>query len=981
MLELRGIKKDYFVDKQPVPALKGIDLCFSDAGFVSVLGPSGCGKTTLLNIIGGLDHYSEGDLLIDKKSTKEFTDREWDAYRNERVGFVFQSYNLIPHMSVLANVEVGLMLNGVRKAQRRERALKALESVGLKDEAKKKPNQLSGGQMQRVALARAIVNEPKIILADEPTGALDSTTSVQVMEILKEVSKTKLVIMVTHNRELAEQYSERIIEMKDGEITKDSAPLEFASDETEGKEINKKTSMSFLTALKSSFGNIRTKKGRTIMTAIASSIGIIGVALVLSVSNGFSNYVANVERSVASAVPISIIPTTYTYSGSITVEYENYPDDEFVNVYDSSSTSILKVHQNKFTQEYYDYLQALLNDPVKSKWVDSILFNRVNQDFHLLTKVGNYIFQPNQYRSAGFGGSLINSATGLPNYIFHELFGEKESITEWYDVIAGKYPTAKDEIVLIVDRANCVDQSTLYNLGFLDPDNAVGEKQISFDDVLNKTYKVYRSVDWYGNDEYKTIEKKVYEIDQFNTETFQLEGHESTQEIHYFQRTHGFGDVYNHDELYHPLELKVVGILRPSPTSYINLMPSSLGYTTALKDYMSADGTDDPDAAVAAANQALDKKIKEAASTNVFLSKPDEFSNTDGLNVLNNYFSSINAKGKGESHTLQEILSLIQSGQSSQLDESDTNKLATAVSGLSSALSNALDFTTYWAESNATKPNTVSLNNFLVNCQKVGAELRQDTVTLDATMDSIAALFVKYGGFENFFKNAPKSFFNQFANLERSNPAAIDYLALMNQFSIVSSILIFPSSLTVKEDLTNYLSAYNHYNYDLSMSERPENEQILYSDIMGTFTESLSVLINVISVVLIVFASISLVVSSIMTGIITYVSVVERTKEIGILRACGARKKDVGRLFEAECVIIGTLAGAIGILLTILIDLPIGRIIDALYPGNNLATIASLNPWHALVLLALAILLAFVSGLVPARIAAKKDPVTALRTE
>lgn len=980
MLELLNIHKDYLVDKQPVPALKGVSLSFGESGFVSILGPSGCGKTTLLNIIGGLDHYSAGDLLIDYKSTKQFTDRDWDSYRNVRVGFVFQSYNLIPHQSVLSNVETALVLNGVKKTERKERALNALKAVGLEAEYKKKPTQMSGGQMQRVALARALVNEPKIILADEPTGALDSVTSVQVMDILKEVSKDKLVIMVTHNRELAEQYSDRIIEMKDGLVTKDSAPRKIEVANSQEKETNKKTSMSFTTALKSSLSNIRTKKTRTVLTAVASSIGLIGVALVLSVTNGFTNYMDDVERSVASSVPISIVPTTYTYDMTNKVDHTQFPDEPVVKVNDDSK-SILSVHQNKFTKEYFDYLNALTTDPTMSKWVDSILYNRLNQDFHLLTKTENYIIQPNIYRSAGMAGTAIGSVTGLPAHIFHELYVGDSNLTDWYDCIAGRLPTDKKDIVLIIDKENRIDKSTLNSLGFLDPDQTITDKEIAFDDIIGKTYKVYRQVDWFRNDEYKTISKKVWEVDQFNAETFELEAHESNQDIHYFQKQHSWGEVYSKDSLYHPLELTVCGIIRPSKSSYINLMPSSLGYTTALKDYITADGTDDTDPTARAANIELDKKIKEAASTNVFLSKPDSYSSDDGLAVLNAYFAEINRVNKGETHSMKEILDLIKTGQASKLDEVDTAKVTTAISNFSNVLDSALGFSAIHADVGQSKPSSVSRTTFLTNAQKVGADLKQEDVALNTSIEGVAAMMIKWGGLDGLLTRGVRQFFNTLGDIDREGTSAIDYVALIRQFSIITSILIFPSSLTVKENLVKYLDAYNHYDHDLNNALRPVDEQIIYSDMMSTFTDTVAVLIEVISVVLIVFASISLVVSSIMTGIITYVSVVERTKEIGVLRACGARKKDVGRLFEAECVVIGALAGIIGIAVTVLIDIPLSYIIDHIYPGNNLGHIASLNPFHAIGLIAIAILLAFISGLVPARIAANKDPVIALRSE
>lgn len=969
MLQLVHIKKDYYVDKVPYHALKDISLAFLDKGFVSILGPSGCGKTTLLNIIGGLDHYTSGDLLIDGKTTKSFNDAEWDAYRNERVGFVFQSYNLIPHQTILSNVETGLMLNGVGRAKRQEMAIEALEKVGLKDAYKKRPNQLSGGQMQRVALARALVNNPRIVLADEPTGALDSTTSKQVMDLLKEASKTRLVIMVTHNQELATLYSDRIIRMKDGEVESDSVPVSLEEVKGEQKEINKKTSMSFATALKSSWANIRTKKARTILTAVASSIGIIGVALVLAVSNGFSLYVDKVEGSVAGAVPISITPVSYSYKAPDD-SYEIYPDEKEVKVYDSSK-ELTSVHQNKFTEDYFKYLEKT----VEKGWASSILYNRQNLSFNLLTKDpsdidGKTIKSVNQYRSAGTMAGALSSVTSLPTTIFHELYGSPEEMSKWYDCIEGRMPENKDEIVLITDRYNRIEKSTLVNLGILS--NTSQAKTISFDDILYKSpsnpgkiYKVYRNADVYKNQDYLEFDVPSYQIDtnfpsadqlqDFNIDDFKFSGTEKTTKVHLFASRPDNEELFNNDTKYNSVNLKIVGVLRSREDSYISLMPSSLGYLSSLKDYLADDGQ-----TIDASEETIltHNRLLEAAKGNVYFPVSED-ETKDGLAKLNKLLQTTIEEGD-----LKEIINRYK--ESKTLSEEDSSALTKSVNSFLTGLGNCLSYVSYYGTQKDGKQYlyyATSCSSYLTLCQNIGCDLLQGSIDIDSAT----------GFAEMVIRMSEPSFWNDVSNADRTDWCLIDLLAFKNNFSIITSILIFPSSLTTKENLTAYLDNYN--------TGKMDADQILYSDVMGTFTSSLGVLIQVISVVLVVFASISLVVSSIMTGIITYVSVVERTKEIGILRACGARKKDVGRLFEAECVIVGAMAGVIGVGVSWIACFPISAIIDHMYPGNGLESIATLSPWAALTLIAIAIVLAFISGLIPARIAAKKDPVAALRTE
>ena len=975
-LVLSHIKKDYYIDGKPFTALQDISLAFPKRGFVAILGPSGCGKTTMLNIIGGLDHYTSGDLLIDGKSTKDFKDSEWDGYRNERVGFVFQSYNLIPHENVLQNVEVSLLLNGVSKKERNERALAALDKVGLKDSASKRPNQLSGGQMQRVALARAVVNNPKIILADEPTGALDSGTSIQVMDLLKEIASDRLVIMVTHNRDLADQYADRIIEMKDGVILSDSAPLPLEDATPTGKEITKKTAMSFPTALHSSFLSIGTKKGRTILTAVASSIGIIGVALVLAVSNGFQNYVNNVEGSVASSVPITITPVDYSYMPTTTTEDTEYPTDSNLNVYDTSVSSYV-IHRNNYNQDYFNYVSKT----VDKKLARSVMFNRQDFSFNLLTQDGSEVDSAgkpvirtvDQYSSASMSASVVSSVTSLPATIFHEMYGEENSISSMYDVIYGSYPKNKDEIVLITDRYNRIEFSTLKKLGIL-KSTAVAEsgQKIPFSDLVYdgasdstyKTYKAYKNSYYYrmyddsGAIQAPTQEtRKQYEITGFDPSTVSFTGKvsETPKTVSFYNNLDNasgrYVNIYQDDAYYHPISLKIVGVLRPSKESYVSLMPSSIGYLSGLKDELYSD----------VAPGGNGEKLAQIAATNYYINaesddKRDRGDGTawpDGLATLNATLQTFFTVSGGNI-TLKSGISL---------SESVLDKI----------FSSAYLFRNFYNNTTHYYPGfSTSAGSFLAWNRVVGGDFKENNVSFPAIpTTAYSSDDPDWAKFMAFWTN--RLFNPDFYNGTAEDWSAIDFEAYFNGYSLVSSILIFPMSLTTKDQLHSYLDEYN--------KDKVDADQIVYTDIMATFTSSLSVLIQIISVVLLVFAAISLVVSSVMTGIITYVSVVERTKEIGILRACGARKKDVGRLFEAECTIIGAAAGLIGVAFTYLVCIPINLIIDHQYPGNNLSSIASLNPLHALILLALGVVLALVSGLIPSRMAAKKDPVVALRTE
>lgn len=976
MLQLSHIKKDYYVDKKPFTALKDISLTFPDKGFVSVLGPSGCGKTTLLNIIGGLDHYTAGDLVIDGKSTKDFKDSDWDAYRNERVGFVFQTYNLIPHMNIISNVEVSLMLNGISASERKVRAIKALKAVGLEEEARKKPNQLSGGQMQRVALARALVNNPKIVLADEPTGALDSVTSVQVMDLLKAVSSDRLVIMVTHNEDLAKKYSDRIITMKDGTIIADTSPINDVPVKVVGKEINKRTAMTFRTAIRSAVSNIKTKIGRTALTAVASSFGIIGVAMVLAVNNGFTNYVDSVETSVATSVPITIEPVSAKYTNS-DKKYTAYPSDHDVQVYDSNS-SYATIHYNNITTDYVDKVLT----PLEKDGLASITYNYNNFYFNVVTKdgsTGGYTYVK-QFKDAGLSGSLL-SYISVPSSVFHEIPGSKETVLKNYDVINGRYPSQSDELLLIVDKYNRIDYATLKYLGILNSDNSPntdlgqtksGTDSFSYDKIVYsgetddqyKVFKAYQNTTFYRMNEslnsdnvepayrvtgitYDSTNKKIV----LNKTGLDDQGKDLTKTLPGYRRVSnnstGYGQVYNNQDGKYPAkELKVVGVLRQKTDSYVDMMPPSIGYLTSLKDEMLSDRTTDNG-----------KLLGQNATKNWYLHRPDSNDSTDSV-----------AK-------LEDALNSALTSMSSTTSESTVGMTTNDIY----AISQAVYYETGYAYDNAKYgTNGVGYSSFLANCQSLGSSFNQAGVqpffddVFAISSDKSLSDSEKARKLANIVLDVfdDPGFYSSDEAIENSyGIRLIDLIAYSNRYSLISSINISPSNLAAKNTIRARLDDYNNSN---------PNTEVIYSDYMSMFTSTLATFIRIISIVLIVFASISLVVSSVMTGIITYTSVVERIKEIGILRACGARKKDVGRLFEAECFVIGFIAGIIGIIFTYLACIPIDQIIYAKYKITN---IALLNPWHGAVLLVLSVLLAFLSGLIPARLAAKKDPVTALRTE
>lgn len=823
MLELKKITKIYETGSFKQTALNDITINFRKSEFVSILGPSGSGKTTLLNIIGGLDKYTSGDLIINELSTKKFNDSDWDTFRNHRVGFVFQSYNLISHQTILSNVELALTLSGVPKTERTKRAKKALEQVGLKDHVDKLPNQLSGGQMQRVAIARALVNDPEILLADEPTGALDTETSKEIMKLLKDVSKKKLVIMVTHNQELAEKYSTRIISIKDGKIINDTNAYDGKINTKQDKETiktkTKKTSMSFKTALSLSFNNLLTKKGRTILTAFAGSIGIIGISLILSLSTGVNNYIARVQEDTLTSYPISIESATADMSTMLTdLANQNkrekhqdkliYSNDIMSSMVESMSSQI---KTNNLT-EFKKYLEE--NSDELDQYANDIKYT-YNLDLQIYKKETDKITKLNPstvFQSFGFNyqqeTSPMNSNQYMENRmnVFNELSENKNLLKKTYDILAGKLPEHYNEVVLIADSYGEISDYALYSIGIKDQAELTKmTEKIMKGEKLEKTTQTSYTYDELLNTEFTLV---------LNTD--------------YYQKQESIWVDKSSDESYmkklidKSLTLKVVGIIKPNEESSITTS-GEVGYTKELTDY-----------------------------------------------VIENINNSEIAK--------------------EQLKKSDKSVL--------------------------TNTNFSNINTYEMTLASLGI------VSLDT----------------------PKT------------------------------INIYPKDFKSKEDIIKIIDKYN--------KEKENNKEkdlvITYTDYVGILMNSITTIVDVISYVLIAFVSISLIVSSIMIGVITYISVLERTKEIGILRAIGARKKDISRVFNAETFITGLISGVLGIIITIILNIPINIIIKNLSGINN---VSSLPPLAAIILIAISVFLTVVAGLIPSSYASKKDPVVALRSE
>ena len=895
MLELNDIKKDYVSGSTTVSALKGINLRFRDCEFVSILGQSGCGKTTMLNIIGGLDKYTSGDLKINGVSTKNYKDRDWDFYRNNSIGFVFQSYNLIPHQTVLSNVELALTLSGVSKAERKKRAIEALEKVGLGEQIHKKPNQMSGGQMQRVAIARALVNNPDILLADEPTGALDTETSVQIMELLKEISKDRLIIMVTHNPELAKDYSTRIVKLLDGVITDDSNPYsqEDMEADIKAKEAGKvkasekktkksgkkqKTSMSFFTALSLSFNNLMTKKTRTILTAFAGSIGIIGIAMILSISNGIQLYIDRVQRDTLSSYPITLQAEAIDISSmvsSMTGNSDSEEHEDKTKIYsndimgDMINTMVKEVKSNNLS-EFKKYIENGGSD-IKSYVSDIQYSYDVPLNIYMKdTSNGVEQLNPSTMFDSIYGegatstSSAMSSGMGMGMFsnssVWNQLLGNQQVLDEQYDVLAGHWPENYNEVVLVADKNNEVDDYTLYSLGLKDPEEVR---------TLFKKMMVGES--------YETEKDTSYTFDEILDTEFKLV---MPTDMYKYNDVTGTWDDYSKDDKYmtnvvnNGIDIKVCGIIRPNDDAVSTSLSSGIGYTAKLTEYIIEQ----------VKNSEIAKAQLADTSVDVFTGVPfDNDRNTEiTMDDVNAYMATLSPE---ESAQMQAMTSGMSDDQILQL---------------------------------------------------FSASLKARTT--DATLDSNRS---KLG----------------ITDLDK--PSQID---------------IYATDFDSKEKVQNIIKDYNK----LQQDDGKEENVINYTDYIGIMMSSVSTIINAISYVLIAFVAISLIVSSIMIGIITYISVLERTKEIGVLRSIGASKKDVSRIFNAETLIEGFVSGALGIVVTLLLCIPANALIKHL---TDISNVAQLPVAGGVILIIISMFLTFIAGLIPAKLAAKKDPVVALRSE
>ena len=1090
MLQLLNICKSYTTADFTQTALDNVSVSFRDNEFVAILGPSGSGKTTLLNIVGGLDHYDSGNLIIDGISTEQYKDKDWDAYRNNRIGFVFQSYNLIPHQTVLSNVELALTLSGVSRAERHDRAVAALQKVGLGDHVNKKPSQLSGGQMQRVAIARALITDPEILLADEPTGALDSKTSVQIMDLLTEIANDRLVIMVTHNPELAEDYATRIVTLTDGVIRSDTDPYEpTAEDMRVSEKPARRTKMSFLTALSLSFKNLMTKKGRTLMTAFAGSIGIIGIAAILSLANGVNNYIKSVEEETLSEYPLQIQSTGFdmtsmmlgaaTGAGGNTGEAEGDGDQDKVGVTEMVTNMFSSIGSNDLAslKEYLDSGQSDID-----QYTNAIeyTYNVAPQIYSSNTDKLRQVNPDKSLSALGLGSTASSNSLmsmSMSTDVFYEMPSDPNLYESQYDVKAGHWPENHNEVVLVLTGNGNISDFMLYTLGLRDanefddmvkkfaaeeevttPDNI---EQPTYDDILGITFKLVQATDYYVHD------------DEFNV------WKDKTDDTDYMR------NLVNNGE-----DVKIVGIVQPREDATATMLSSGINYPSTLTDYVIEQ----------AASSTIVKDQLAHPDTNVFTDKPfgeeddgegfdmqslftidgdaiqaafkfDESALTSGLSGMSLDLSGLSldmgslpafdgssialdpssidmsnlvdfsdikldlgdvqptmdsAKMQAamedimagfnpwyanwaQEQVAQGKVPTMEDGAKAYLESEEVQKkIADAIMGsidmkqatealqtqlqqqLSAKMQQAVPAMAQALESQLQASITTAMSSYMQNV--LGAYMQQMQTALETQVS--AAMQQSMNQIAANMSNAMSIDESAFANAFQMNMDENDLTELMMSmmgkedasydnnlkklgyadFNKPSGIDIYPIDFESKEKVIGILDAYN----DRMTADGEDDKVITYTDFVGTLMASVTDIVNMISYVLVAFVAISLVVSSIMIGVITYISVLERKKEIGILRSIGASKGDISRVFNAETIIVGFTAGVIGIGLTMLACIPANAIVYSLFDVANVASL----PWQAAVILvAISVFLTFLAGLIPSSAASRKDPVEALRSE
>lgn len=1023
MLQIKNICKQYKTGNLIQKALDGVSLNLRDNEFVAILGPSGSGKTTLLNIIGGLDRYDSGDLIINGISTKKYKDRDWDSYRNHTIGFVFQSYNLIPHQTVLSNVELALTISGVSKAERRKRAKRALEQVGLGDQGHKKPNQMSGGQMQRVAIARALVNDPDILLADEPTGALDSETSIQVMNLLKEVAKDRLVVMVTHNPELAYEYATRIVELKDGVIRSDSNPFNVDNKTLKVPQHKNmgKSSMSLKTSLSLSFNNLKTKKARTILTSFAGSIGIIGIALILSLSNGINQYIQSIEEETLSEYPLQIQSTGFDITSMMDTQSsdDSTKEDGEVQVFQMLTNIFSRVGSNDLTslKEYLDSNKGDLSKYTKSV---EYTYNVVPQIYSANTESIRQVNPDRSFAALGLGASSTSNSTMssmMSTNVFYQMPQNTDLYQEQYDVKAGRWPKKYNECVLVLNNNGKISDFMLYTLGLRDyseldtmiqqfsqeekvtvPDNS---QSYSYDDIIGINFKLVNPSDCYQYDANYNIYR------------------DKTDDQAYMKQLIDNGE-----------NLEIVGIVQPSDGANVTMLQSGIGYLPSLSDHV--------------INQAQSSEIvqKQLATRDIDVFTGKRFDDPESSSLDMNSLFTV------DSEMLQSAFSFDQSKISMDMDNVDFSQLSINPSLLPSLDVDSLlgnikfelttdqinqisqkimtQFQQYLKDNNLTDQSKMdeyfraylqsdAAKNLIQSemtaliqesgmAKQFAANLQSQMQTMMAQYSEVIANSLKQqlttvmadqmDNFSSQFQDAISIDTSKFASAIKVNMSEEELselmLSLMSEDSSSyennlqklgyaskdepSGINIYPLDFESKQEVINVLDQYNE-----NVEKVDEDKVITYTDYVGTLMSSVTDIINVISYVLIAFVAISLVVSSIMIGVITYISVLERKKEIGILRAIGASKRNISQVFNAETFIIGLFAGVLGIVITLLLLIPGNMIIHDIAGSQDVSAILPVT--GAVVLIILSVVLTLIGGLIPAKKAALEDPVTALRTE